>query len=410
MRALPLVVAALLCMGLAACGARPADAPAEHMASPPEAPKPAPTPLEAAWPTYHGGPSLDGVADVTLPEALEQVWRFEAEGSVEHTPVAGAGRICFVDIKGTIYALDLTGKLAWSRNFHVAATEGKPAKKVFFDAPLALFEGMVIAASSGGRVYALNALDGTVKWETSTEVPFLGSPNLVEVSVDGKGEKRIYLIDQENSGLMSLRFSDGVQLWSTPGRDRCDASPAATPTLVAFGSCASAVHIFAPDSGKMLREVPLEQDSQIAGGVVLLGDELYSGARSGEFFLLNTKTGEKVWKNAVCEGEIFSTPAVGPEHVVFGANDSVLYCLKRKTGELLWKQELRDTPLSPVIARDKVIVSANGQLHLMRLADGTPLWSIAVSDTITSPAVVGELVVVGGDDATVTAFAGRKKE
>lgn len=410
MRALPVAVAALLCLGLSACGARPAAPPAEQKVSVPETPKPPEKPIEATWPTYHGAPSLDGVADVMLPDALEQAWHFEAEGAVENTPVAGGGRICFVDIKGTIYALDLGGKLAWSRNFHQAAAEGKPAQKVFFDAPLAIFEGVVIAASSGGHVYALNATDGTVKWETSTEVPFLGSPNLAEVIVEGKPEKRVYLIDQENSGLMALRFSDGARLWSTPGRDRCDASPAATSSLVAFGSCASAVHMFAPDSGKMLREVPLEQDSQIAGGVVLLGDDLYSGARSGEFFLLNTKTGEKVWKNAVCEGEIFSTPAVSADHVVFGANDSVLYCLKRKTGELLWKQEMRDTPLSPVIARDKVIVSANGQLHLLRLVDGAPLWSIAVSDTITSPAVVGALVVVGGDDATVTAFAGRKKE
>ena len=154
----------------------------------------------------------------------------------------------------------------------------------------------------------------------------------------------------------------------------------------------------------------MEQEAQIAGGVVLIGDTVFSASRSGKFIHANVRTGEMIWTNADCEGEAFSTPAVGAEHVVFGANDGVLYALDRKTGALKWKQKLGDTPSSPVIARDKVVVSADGELRLMQLADGATLWSFPVSDEITSPGIAGALVVVGADDGTVRAFGGKATE
>jgi outer membrane protein assembly factor BamB len=157
----------------------------------------------------------------------------------------------------------------------------------------------------------------------------------------------------------------------------------------------------------MAREIPIEEESQVAGGVVLLGDLLFTGSRSGKFVHANAATGEIIWTNSDCEGEAHTTPAVDEEHVVFGANDGMLYTLERKTGKLLWKKELDDTPASAVIARDKVIVTADGKLYLLRLSDGGIIATYPVSDELTSPCIAGNLVVVGGDDGLVTAFSGK---
>ncbi len=392
---------------LGACGGKEAASP--PLPTPVALPKVEEAPV-VSWPTFHGGPSLDGVADVSLPGTLAQAWQFDAGASVVNTPVAGDGRIYFTHEKGVVFAVDLQGKEVWQRSFNVVATETTKAQATYFDAPLLFMEGALIACTSEGVVHALVPATGETIWTCETGVTVLGSPNYGGVLVDGKAQKRVYVIDQAVGGLVGIDFETGKMLWNSPGKDRCDASPAVSFGWAAFGSCASAVHVFSAVDGKMAREIPMEQEAQIAGGVVLIGDTVFSASRSGKFIHANVKTGEMIWTNSDCEGEAFSTPAVGAEHVVFGANDGVLYALDRKTGVLKWKQKLGDTPSSPVIARDKVVVSADGELRLMQLADGATLWSFPVSDEITSPGIAGALVVVGADDGTVRAFGGKATE
>lgn len=401
----------ILALGLwcAGCGAPVPPAPKAEAVPPTHIASP-PAEVEAAWPTYHGSTTLDGVADVALPDALALAWRYETGAKIFNTPVVGAGRIAVADDKGTIYALDLDGKLAWSRTFTRENTDGRPPSKVYFDAPLAIFDGVLIAGDSNGTVYALNVVDGTTRWECKTDAVILGSPNLAEVTVDGAASRRLYFIDQTAGGLSALEFETGKLLWQAEGRDRCDGSPAANGSHVAYGSCASAVHIFDPSNGKMVREITLGEDAQVAGGVVLLGDLLYTGSRSGSFLHANAATGEVYWRNKDCQGEAFNTPAVGADTIVFGANDATLFALNRSDGRLRWKQKLGDTPSSPVIARDKVLLTESGTLRMLRLSDGETLWSFPISDEATSPAVAGSLVLVGADDGTVTAFGPKRTE
>lgn len=366
-----------------------------------------PAQMRPSWPTYHGSSSLDGVVDVSLPDTLALLWRVDVGAAIENSPVISEDRACVVDAKGVIHAFDLSGKPVWSKSFQQPATKSGKPRPVYFDAPLALFDSTVIAGSTMGVVYALDAASGELRWECNTESSILGSPNFAEVRVDGGVQKRVYVIDESDGALQCLDFATGKLLWRGNSVDRCDGSPAVNDSVAVYGSCACALHVFSTSTGELIREIPLDEDSQIAGGVVLLGDLIFSGSRSGKFVHANAKTGETLWVNTDCVGESFSTPAVNADRVLFSANDSTLYALDRKTGTLQWKCKLEDTPLSPVIARDKVVVSAGGSLYLLRLSDGERLWSFPVSDGITSPSLAGALVIVGGDDGTVTAFASK---
>lgn len=359
------------------------------------------------WQTYHGNTTLDGVADVELPDTLAQAWKFDAGAAIANPPVVGRDRICFANAKGVIFGLDLGGRQVWTKSFTGPAGEG--TRTVYFDAPLVLIDGTLIAGSANGTVYALDAATGDVRWQCDTKLPILGSPNVADVVVDGGVQKRVFVIDEGEGALQSIDFATGKLLWTGKGVSRCDGSPAVNGSIVVYGSCAAALHMFDARDGKLLRETPLDDDSQVAGGVVLLGSSIYSGSRSGIFIHANAETGAAEWINKDCEGESFSTPAVNADSIVYGANDAMLYCLDRKTGTLRWKQKLEDTPASPVIARDKVVVTAGGELYLMRLSDGGTVWSYSVSDVVTSPAVVaGPLVLIGADDGSLTAFGAGK--
>lgn len=367
-----------------------------------------PPPPNVAWRTYHGNTSLDGVADIAFPDALERAWMFDAGAAIPNPPVSADGRIFFSNLKGTIFALDMTGKEVWSKSFKLPVGNDRPPRTVYFDAPLLLIDSTLVAGSSAGALYALDAATGDERWKCETDVPILGSPTYADVEVDGKMQRRVYVIDEAEGALQCIDFQSGELLWKGPPVQRCDGSPAVNGAVAVYGSCAAAIHVFSAIDGKLLRETPLDDDSQVAGGVVLLGDSVYSGSRSGMFVHMNVQTGDMVWTNKDCEGESYSTPAIDATTIVYGANDGALYALDRASGTLKWKQDLDDTPNSPIIARDKVIVTAAGDLYLLRLADGEKLWSYSVSDFVVSPSVAGALILVGSDDGSLTAFAGKE--
>ena len=396
----------VVCWGLAGFGCRPAEEPAPvdytevEVVQQEQAPvQPPATP--AVWNTYHGKATLDGVADARLPDELALRWRFKAGAPVYTTPVASADRIYFTSAKGKIFAVDREGQQVWSSTLtRGTKDDGSPIEEVF-DAPLACFGSTVVAGSAYGVVYALDAATGDEKWRAELDGTILGTPN---AWTSPSGQTFLLVIEQDFGVLHGLDLADGTRLWKTEGVDRCDGSPSVGDGVVVFGSCAAALHVFSTEDGKHLRDIEIDDDSQVAGGVALVGDSVYSGSRSGKILHANTKTGKTLWVNESTDHEVFTTPAVNDNWVVYGSEDGNVYGLDRATGDQQWVFSTQDSPSSPVIAGDKVVVTSDGTLFLLDLADGKELWSHEVSDTITSPAVVSDLVVVGSDDGAVTAF------
>jgi outer membrane protein assembly factor BamB len=402
----------------------PAPEPATVKEVPPEQ---SPT---AAWNTYHGNPALDGIADATFPESLELRWRFVAEAPVWATPVVADDRIHFTDTQGRVYAIDFDGQPLWTKTFtRGTRKDGSPVPEVF-DAPLLCADGLLIAGSADGAVYALDPATGEQRWKTDIDGIILGTPNYLSgapglsspsSSSDLSDQSdptdqsdssppptppavRLYILEQGNGILHCLDLHTGSPVWAAEDLGRSDCHPSVGEGVVVFGSCAAALHVFSAENGEMLREIAVDEDSQMAGGVAIVTGSIYSGTRSGKVLRADVNTGDIVWLNEDSQDEVFTTPAVCDTTVVFGCADWFVYALDRETGKKLWAFDTEGRPSSAVIAGDKVVVGSDGWLLLLRLSDGESLWSHEVSDTITSPAVVGDLVIVGSDDGTVVAF------
>ena len=352
------------------------------------------------WNTYHGGPTLDGVADTTVPDELAVLWRFNAGGSVLHTPVSCDGRVFFTNDKGHVMAVDMDGQELWKRELTSGVKNDGTPKPEVIDAPLACFDATVLAGAADGMVYAFDAATGEPRWSYDIDGSILGAPNYRR-DADATS---VFIISQDDGVLHSINAKDGSVLWKTEGVDRCDGSAAVGANAVVFGSCASALHVFSPVDGSFSLDIPIDDDSQVAGGVALVGDTVFSGSRSGKLIHADTAAGEVVWVNEDSTDEVFTTPAVNDEKVVFSSSDGNLFALDRATGKQKWILETEGTPTSPVIARDKVIVSIDGTLYVLQLDDGSTLFSYDVSDEISSPAVFSNMIVVGSDEGTVTAF------
>jgi outer membrane protein assembly factor BamB len=359
------------------------------------------------WNTYHGGNALLGYADGPLPDTLALLWRFKAGAAVRQTPVVYRDRIFFPNARGEVIAVDLAGERLWSKElFAGEQVNGEPVREKI-EAPVACFAGRVFAGSADGALYSLDAASGEQQWRSKLDGPILGSPNYIEV--EGKG--RVYVLQQSDAMLCCFDAESGSELWRSKPIDRCDSSPAVSSSAVVFGSCAAALHVFSSATGAHERDIALDDDSQVAGGVALDGNIVVSGSRGGRVFQADVTTGNVLWANAESTAEVFSTPAITGEWVVASSNDGIVYGLDRKTGDTRWRFDTDGgMPTSAIIVGDKVAVCADGTLYLLRLSDGTKVWSFEVSDEITSPAAAGRMILVGSEDGTVAAFGPQIEE
>lgn len=363
-------------------------------------------PAEVPWNTYHGDFSLSGITETPLPNELTLAWRFLAGAPVVTTPVAGGARIYFVNNKGRIFAIDSQGNEIWSVAIPREARDKWSPKEQQFDAPLTYFRDTLLAGSVDGILFALDAASGEVKWQADLDGTILGAANVAVVTPKESGSEsvRVYVIEQGSGVLHCLDFQTGQPVWQSQGVERCDGSPGVGGGTAVFGSCAAALHVFSAETGERLHDIPMGDESQVAGGVAVIDDEAYSGSRSGAVLKARTETGGVAWRNTDCTAEAFTTPAVDRQWVVFGCASGDVHGLERETGASKWTFHAGGLVTSAVIARDKVVAGSDGTLFLLRLEDGTKLWSHEVSDEITSPAIFDGLVIVGCDDGTVAAF------
>ena len=356
------------------------------------------------WPTYHGDVSLNGRSDVNFTPPLSIAWTARTAGGVAVPPVASSDALFVSDAQGEVRALDFKGTEKWSRQLlrENRTPDGKQVAEKL-EAPLLAAGAQVIAAAASGKVYALDAGKGGVRWSVSTGVQIRGQP--LFTGVPGEKSFRIIVLGQP-SGEIQCFDEGGRAMWKTPGVARFDGSPSVAAGRIALGGCDATLRVLAAKDGKGQGEIVLGEGNEVAGGIVLEGDRLLAGGRSGALFCCDVVKQSIVWTNSSGSGELFTTPAVAGERVVFAGSDGGIWCANIATGQTLWKNSLGGSRAeSPVITGKSVAASADGTLYLLGLETGVIQWSQRVSDSITGPSVAGKLLVVGTDDGRVVAFS-----
>lgn len=363
------------------------------------APLKIPVAASGEWNTYHGDQALTGVAEASFSESLDVVWTVATGAPVEQPPVISGGRIFIVTTKPEVLAFDVEGQALWRREIIQDVSTEALLDTIYVDAPLAVFEDRLFIGTDTGLVLALQAHTGEDLWRVQLDSPIHGSPNYSEET------GTLYILEQDTGAVVGLDGKTGVKRWRSETVDRADGSPAVGEGLVVYGSCASALHLLAADSGAKKHDVSIEGGGgQVAGGAALVDAFAYAGCRDGRVMRADLKNATFNWIKSVSVSEVFSTPAVKGDWVIVAALDGVVHALDRDTGDRRWEQGVGGEPGSPVIAGDKVLVSSDDTLFLLNLQEGRRLWDMQMAGFITSPAVITNLVVVGCEDGTLIAF------
>jgi len=129
----------------------------------------------------------------------------------------------------------------------------------------------------------------------------------------------------------------------------------------------------------------IDSGSYIAASPAILENEIYVGNYDGVFMMADVGKAEVVWRHAVPDSPILTTPALGSQVVVFGPGQAgPLHSAPGRPAGLDFKA-LDNVDSSPVICDGKVVFgSDDGRLYMLRMKDGAPVWSYQIGRPIAS--------------------------
>ena len=206
----------------------------------------------------------------------------------------------------------------------------------------------VFALGAEGKLYALNAHNGTQLWshnfveEFDSKIPtwgFSASPliegDLVLVETGGRDEQAIVAFDKKS----------GDVVWTT----HTDAVGYSSPIAIDFGGTRQIIFLtsktllsLAPENGHIYWKYPWPEGINIATPIFIPDDKIFISASydKGAVLLrmIPNEDGigiEEVWKSRVMKNHFNSSVLQGD--YLYGFDNAILTCIETNTGEEQWR-------------------------------------------------------------------------
>ena len=239
-----------------------------------------------------------------------------------------------------------TGGFGCARSPEAVAIYGTPT----------VTEELVYIAGYHGKLYAVNAKTGALRWVYPREDYFdgsvIGGPAVSQGKVYiGSADEKLYALDAA-TGDLQWEFETEDKIWSTPS---------------------------------------------------VVGDTLYIGSFDKKLYALNTADGSKRWQFET-KGAIASTPLVYDDTVYIGSFDRYLYALDVSDGSLRWKFLAENWFWARPVADNGVIYagSVDGKVYALKTENGDKIAEFDLgSPVISSPVLADGAIIVASEEGKV---------
>ena len=282
--------------------------------------------------------------NAALRVAPERVWSVDIGSGdgrrvrITADPVVAGGLIYTLDSGARVSGVTPDGQIAWSTDLIPVTDDEEQAT----GGGMAYDDGTLYVSSGYGRLTALNASDGAVRWTQRLEATGSGMP-MVHGGL-------IYLVAGDDTG-WAIHADTGRVAW------RVQASPSVANVLGAPAPViAGDFVVFAFGSGELIGAFRrggarrwsaavagtrtgsvASRISDITGSPVVVGNRLYVGNHSGRTASLNTVDGEIQWTSRV--GALGPVWPVGDS--IFAVTDqSQLARINANDGSVVWVVDL----------------------------------------------------------------------
>ena len=308
----------------------------------------------AEWAQWRG-PNRDGISSET---GFLKSWSQEGPKVVWHIPFGDGysgisiaqGKVYTMSAEGDaefVICLDASnGEEIWRFRSGAKFTESRG------DGPRSMptvHGDSVFALGAEGKLYALNAHDGTQLWshdfveEFDSKIPtwgFSSSPliedDLILVEAGGKDGKSIVAFEKKS----------GDVVWTT----HTDPVGYSSPIAIDFGGVRQIIFLtsktllsLAPENGHIYWKYPWPEGINIATPIFIPDDKIFISASydKGAVLLkmITDEDGigiEEVWKSRVMKNHFNSSVLQGD--YLYGFDNAILTCIEVNTGEEQWQQ------------------------------------------------------------------------
>jgi len=350
---------------------------------------------------YRGNIGHTGVAEEKLSAPLSVLWRHTTSYAQRNpaSPVYADSTVYFPS-GGALYALNASdGTTRWQY-----PAGGKTA--TYFASTPALSAGSLYVTDDNGQAYKIDAATGKVAWTAKLDGAIRSAPIL---------SNGVVYFGSGNSHCYALSADTGKVIWDTATGGAITTSPTITGGLVVFSSSDNNVYSLNARTGKKGWAVPFAGDPSLVSPVydgttlyVAAGDTLYS---------LDPNNGAKR-STVKLPTSVLIPPTVSSDSVYVITQSNALYALAL-SGRARWHITLDAAETAPPLLAGNLLIVATqpGVLSGYDAAAGTLRWRYAVQASATdsqpkypsttvysAPIVAAGTLFVVSDDGSLTAF------
>ena len=272
--------------------------------------------------TFYSDPVISGQDSIIVGSYNNDLYNLNPDGIVNWTfsgaknryvasPLVTDKEIFAPSADKTVYALDLNGNLLWkftTRDEMWAQPATDPACQC------------VYLPSMDHHIYALNAQDGSKKWQTED----LGGAIVGNPSYDEKnGRLYVGTLDKE---VIAINVNDGSVPWRAATEGWVWSGPALANGRLYVGDLDGYFYAFdAANGGKLWELTPDQLDGRIPGKPLVLGNQIYFTSESGSLHAVGTD-GKLLWSKTV-GGKLYTPPVAAGDLILvapMGADSSLV--------------------------------------------------------------------------------------
>ena len=275
--------------------------------------------------------SEDGYFYATDEKSGTLKWKFKTNGAVHSSASLYNDIAYFGSFDGHYYAVNAkTGKEIWrfkTNGEHWYSEIGmwgmKPSDLLMADlwdfylsTPVIYLDNksaLAIFGSSDGNIYAVDAKNGSLKWNFQTKAAIHSTPVLDKSTVYFGGWDGIFYALDAKTGKEKWKFSTEIKT----GFTGIQASAAVSDGIVYFGARDPYFFALDADTGKVIWKYNAE-NSWILSTAVIKNNTVYVGTSDTYALLaLDAKTGKEKYRFKG-NGYVYSSPAIAGNTIYFG--------------------------------------------------------------------------------------------
>lgn len=259
----------------------------------------------------------------------------------------------------------------------------------------------VFVAVSSGKITALDAQRGAVRWQVSGPALTAGAGS------DGS----VVAVAAQDGTILAYDAANGKALWHSQAASAVNVPPAVGNGIVAVRTTDYRIQAFDARSGKLRWEVQRPGPAlalRTSMRLKVLPDVLVAGMPNGRILLLNAATGAVRWEGTVSTSRGASdleriSDVVGQPAVVGSLLCGVSYqgrtaCFDiGQGGRAVWAKDISSATGLAAGAHTLYVTGPGDVVFALDLQDGHERWHqrALLNRRLTEPAVAGTAVVVG---------------